>query len=122
MQHRSIHPAACLILIALTLLTKPAYAEEISKPEDPAVFCARTWPEDFVMQKHCITKQREAIRKITETFNRFVKQEKRIDEQLYYRILGRCTKEMGPDDAVMIEHCTRKQLEAYFSLKQDQSQ
>lgn len=72
------------------------------------------------MQKHCITKQREAIRKMAEEFTRLVKQEKRIEEQLYYRIVGRCTQQMGNDDVAMIEHCTRKQIEAYFSLKQDQ--
>lgn len=120
MVYKSNHLAVVLLLLGLILLAPSTHAEDASKPDDPAVFCARTWPDDFVMQKHCITKQREAIRKIAETFNRLVKQEKRIDEPLYSRILGKCTKEMGPDDAAMIEHCTRKQIEAYFSLKQDQ--
>jgi len=101
----------CLLLLAI-----PAYSSEGVKPADPAVFCARTWPEDFVMQKHCITKQREATRKIAEDFNRLVKQEQRIEESLYHRIVGRCAQQFG-EDVAMIEHCTRKQLEAYFSLQ-----
>lgn len=105
--------AGCLLLLAI-----PVSSGEIVKATDPALFCERTWPEDFVMQKHCITKQQEATRKIVEDFTRLVKQEKRIEEALYHRIMGRCAQQFG-DDVAMIEHCTRKQLDAYLSLKQE---
>ena len=105
--------AGCLLLTAI-----PGYSGEVMKPTDPAIFCERTWPEDFVMQKHCIGKQQAATRKIVEEFNRLVKQEKLIEESLYHRIMGRCAQQFG-DDVAMIEHCTRKQLDAYLSLKQD---
>ena len=103
--------AGCLLLLAL-----PASPGEVVTPADPTVFCARSWPEDFVMQKHCITKQRDATKKIAEDFNRLVKQEQRIEESLYHRIVGRCAQQFGGDMA-MIDHCTRKQVEAFLSLQ-----
>lgn len=109
--HAILVLAGCLLLTAI-----PAYSGDVLKPTDPAIFCERTWPEDFVMQKHCIGKQQDATKKIVEDFNRLVKQEKRIEEALYHRIIGRCAQQFG-DDVAMIEHCTRKQIEAYLSLQ-----
>ena len=110
----------CVLLLAgyLLMSASPVSSSEVVRPTDPAIFCERTWPDDFVMQKHCIGKQQDAIRKIVEEFTRLVKQEQRIEEGLYYRIMGRCAQQFG-DDVAMIEHCTRKQLDAYLSLKQD---
>lgn len=67
------------------------------------------------MRKHCIDQQWAAKKKVVQTYNSLVKEQARIDESLYFRIVGRCVKQFG-NDFVMLDHCITQQLDAYFAL------
>lgn len=117
MRHLPIAIIAVLMLSVTMIPPGTVYAGEAITPSDVKAFCKQKWADDFVMQKHCVGQQQTALQRLSDEFNRLVKQEHRLDETLYAHIVGRCIGKHEKNDAVMIEYCTRQQIEAYFALQ-----
>lgn len=78
--------------------------------------CDAEWPDDYVMQKHCVVKQAQAFNRLQPWVRSLPDDVKDSDNQ----ILGRCAVQwhgkVDGTDYVMLEHCVNKQRSARDDL------
>ena len=80
----------------------------------PKAFCAERWPQDFVMQKHCIEEQVAAAIDVAKMIDGLP--EGSEPRQAVARCAMRWQGEDGQIDYVMARHCAVEQLEAFLEI------
>lgn len=76
--------------------------------------CERDWPDNYVMQKHCIDWQGQAAERVRGPM-------KKAQEGIapYVTIVTECGKQWQDGDTFnypMVDHCIKRQIEAYNQL------
>ena len=100
---------AGILATPVAALAEPDTLTEIRR------FCAGEWPRNYRMQRYCIDRQTDGIRRITSVVDGYGKGGE--EYQIVVRCMGKWSAPPNGYDYRMVAYCTDNQLEAYQAIR-----